>query len=498
VKSQKRHLQRSEIILLLALISLGVLFRLIKISQPFVDAWSWRQADVAMIAQNFYLHGFNIFYPQINWAGINPGYVGTEFPFVPFIASLHYTVLGIHDCIGRSVSVFFFAVSVPFFYLLVRNISNERSATFAVGFYILAPLSIFSSRSFMPDSASLTFSIIALYLFGKWLDRQKDVCLFVGLCLATALAILIKLPAVIIGLPLLYMCWTSYGAQLLFQRRLWAYATLSLITPAVWYLHAYFISIAYFPYHMFGSGLLKIVGTSKYTQILLDTMTSNLTSVTAVLMLIGIILPTKSQFGRLFHLWLLAIIVFVVFVGEGNFRHPWYQLPLVPVAAAFAGIGLHFILAKIGQTYRSRIIPFLTIISLFSLLSYLSYLHVKPLYAAWALPSWKAGNEINRIAHPGALIIVPGRGDPTTIYYSKRRGWHYLGDGRIGSFPANSELAINDVENLRRKGAAYFVLTKDTLWYLDWYRGLERHLHSHYPQISEGHDYLIFDLAKKR
>jgi hypothetical protein len=109
VKSQKRPLQRSEIILLLVLIPLGVLFRLVKISQPFVDAWSWRQADVGMIAENFYLHGFNIFYPQINWAGINPGYVGTEFPFVPFIASLHYAVLGIQDWIGRSVSVFFFA-----------------------------------------------------------------------------------------------------------------------------------------------------------------------------------------------------------------------------------------------------------------------------------------------------------------------------------------------------------------------------------------------------
>jgi 4-amino-4-deoxy-L-arabinose transferase-like glycosyltransferase len=494
---QKRHLQRSEIILLLALISLGLLFRLIKISQPFVDAWSWRQADVAMIAENFYLHGFNIFYPQINWAGINPGYVGTEFPLVPFIASLHYAVLGIQDWIGRSVSVFFFAVSVLFFYLLVRQITNERSATFAGGIYILAPLSIFSSRSFMPDTASLTFSIIALYLFRKWLEREKDLRLFTGLCLATALAILIKLPAVIIGLPLLYMCWTRYGAQLLFERRLWAYATLSLIAPVVWYLHAWFISIGYFPYHMFGSGLLRIIGISKYAQILLGTMTSNLTPVTAVLMAIGIIFPTDNQFGRLFHWWLLAIIVFVIFVGEGNFSHAWYQLPLVPVAAAFAGVAVDFILAKLGQAYRSKLVLFVTVISLFSLLSYLSYFHVKPLYTAWALPSWKAGDEINRIAPPGALVIVPGRGDSTTIYYSKRRGWHYLGDGRIGSFPKNSELAINDVENLRRKGAAYFVLTKDTLWYLDWYKGLEKHLNSHYRQISDGHDYLIFDLTKK-
>jgi hypothetical protein len=47
----------------------GVAIRLIGITQPFVDAWSWRQADVAMIADNFYRNGFSILYPQVNWGG---------------------------------------------------------------------------------------------------------------------------------------------------------------------------------------------------------------------------------------------------------------------------------------------------------------------------------------------------------------------------------------------------------------------------------------------
>src|ERR1043166_4778568 len=90
VTAKEQVLQPREIILLLALLCLGVSLRLIEISRPFVGEWSWRQADVAMIAENFYHNGFNIFYPQINWAGDYPGYVGTEFPLVPFIASLLY------------------------------------------------------------------------------------------------------------------------------------------------------------------------------------------------------------------------------------------------------------------------------------------------------------------------------------------------------------------------------------------------------------------------
>ena len=53
----------------------GVAIRLVSINQPFVDSWSHRQSDVAMIAENFYRNGFNIFYPEINWLN-RPGISG--------------------------------------------------------------------------------------------------------------------------------------------------------------------------------------------------------------------------------------------------------------------------------------------------------------------------------------------------------------------------------------------------------------------------------------
>jgi hypothetical protein len=71
-----------------ALTVLGVAIRLVRITQPFIDAWSWRQSDVAMIAENFSRNGFHVFFPQINWAGPAPGYVGTEIQLVPLLAAL--------------------------------------------------------------------------------------------------------------------------------------------------------------------------------------------------------------------------------------------------------------------------------------------------------------------------------------------------------------------------------------------------------------------------
>src|SRR6266516_3809957 len=75
----------------------GIILRMLYIDQPFVDAWSWREADMATIARNFYRNGFNVFYPQINWAGSDPGYVGTEFQLVSLLASAMYVPFGIHE-----------------------------------------------------------------------------------------------------------------------------------------------------------------------------------------------------------------------------------------------------------------------------------------------------------------------------------------------------------------------------------------------------------------
>src|SRR6266705_5000232 len=106
-----------RIAIAIAVAAVGV--RLIQLTEPFIDPWSWRQSDVAAIARNFSERGFHFAYPQIDWAGDAPGYVGTEFPILPFVAAICYKVAGIQEWIGRSQAVIFFAVSLPFFFLLV-------------------------------------------------------------------------------------------------------------------------------------------------------------------------------------------------------------------------------------------------------------------------------------------------------------------------------------------------------------------------------------------
>src|SRR6266481_9307833 len=101
--SARRPCQASKLVIVICL--LAVAARLILVNQPFVDHWSWRQSDVAAIARNYFQGGFHFAYPQIDWAGDQPGYVGTEFPILPFLAALCYKIFGIHEWIGRVQAV---------------------------------------------------------------------------------------------------------------------------------------------------------------------------------------------------------------------------------------------------------------------------------------------------------------------------------------------------------------------------------------------------------
>jgi hypothetical protein len=344
----------------------------------------------------------------------------------------------------------------------------------------------------MPDMTALSFSIIALYCFAEWLNRRTDSKFFIAATATTTLAILVKLPAILIGLPLLYMAWREYGAKFVVKREMWVFAVLSLIFHLAWYSHAYFISVTHFPYHMFGSGGIALESLGGYGQILHEAATSSLTPLLTVAMLVGLFLPSPGKFSRVFHWWLFAIVFFALIAARGHYRHPWYLLPMVPVAAVFAATTCDFVLSRIVTSARSIALASLFF---FSLLSYLSLVYIKPLYHPWGMRSFNAGTELNRIAPRHALAIVADGGDPTCLYYSKRKGWHFLND--FGGPPKNSQQAITELEKLRRQGGRYLVFPRYTVWWLDHYKDFRSHLDSRYRRVRQTADYVIFDLAER-
>src|SRR5215831_11038196 len=89
-------------LLLLIIATAG--FRTQQLGVPLVDFHAIRQCDTAAIARNLFRNGMNLFWPQVDWAGTEPGYVGTEFPLYQGIVALLYNLFGLHESLGRGIS----------------------------------------------------------------------------------------------------------------------------------------------------------------------------------------------------------------------------------------------------------------------------------------------------------------------------------------------------------------------------------------------------------
>ena len=492
---------------------LAVAARLVLINQPYVDHWSWRQSDVAAIARNFYEGGFRFAYPQIDWAGDATGYVGTEFPILPFLTAICYKVAGIHEWIGRSQAVIFFAVSLPFFFLLVREVFDNTAAAWATFFFSFAPLNVFAGRSFMPDVPSLSLAIIGLYFFLRWIRDREWAPLLVA-AIVISLCILIKATSIIVAVPLLYLAVAGIGdpgrreIKLVTIRdcrsrlQLLLFAALAVLPSVAWYWHAYQIAQRFYPYHLFGAGGIRIENFSWYWAIARETVRSSLTPVLAILALVGLFVAPRlrrcsaegrlrSKYSALFHWWLVAMVLFVIIAGYGN-RHRWYQLPFVPITAALAGAACAFLGSKIS----SRVVAITLSILVASSFGILSFLCVRPLYESSAAQLRDAGLELDKITAPDALIVAADTGDPTIFYYARRKGWHFLEKhGIYAGNPSDNQEAITNLEELRRRGATHVALTTNTFWWLDYYPEFAQHLSDSAVLIEMTPEFKIYKLS---
>jgi len=493
--------------LAIAIAVIAIAVRFIDINQPFVDEWSWRQSDVAAIARNYFSNGFHFAYPQIDWAGDEPGYVGTEFPVLPYIVAICYKLAGVHEWIGRVQSVIFFAASLPFFFLLVRDawhghpahgpsagpeghFAGEIAATWALFFYSFAPLNVMASRCFMPDVPSLSLAIIGLYFFQRWIDSDQAKFLLASAILIS-FSILIKLPNILIGAPLAYLAFRRFGARALRRRVLWVFAAIALVPSAAWYWHAHEISEKFYPYHLFGAGGIRLMSASWYWKIIKETVTSSLTPLLGALAIFGFFVGRLSARGRVFYIWFVAMLLFVVVAGYGN-RHPWYRLPLVPIAAAFAGTAC----AWFAGRFPLKRLPVRTgAIVLIVLFGGLSYNYAKLFYHESGANLRRLGLELNRITPEKSLIVASDYGDPTIFYYAERKGWHFLeNEGIYNGHPTSSSDAIADLEALKERGATHLVFCSGTFWWLSYYKEFAQHLDKRARLIESTSEFEIFRL----
>jgi hypothetical protein len=298
--------------------------------------------------------------------------------------------------------------------------------------------------------------------------------------------------------PIAAAAWHARGRAMFGDREVLAALAVPVLATAAWYIHAFYlfeqtgltfgilfhpaktypVSVAPGPweYKFSKYSTLALIGHSDFYLQLLRRLYHFLLLPWGFVGALAGAVAWKARDGRIVaDAWLLAMVAFVLVMGEANISHEYYQLPIVPLA------GLYF--GGLAQTFSGLT---LTPIRQAAALAMLVAVGVTGFYFSGVIvshfrlgnldvPIFEAGHAVERVVPADALTIAVdnyGVTSPMLLYFAHRKGWSF---GPENLYP-------HVIDELRRQGARFFATTTwsavervspDTAAYLKLYRRMD-------------------------
>lgn len=466
---------------LLLILLLGLALRLPYFFAPFVDGHSFRQVDTAAIARNFFEDGFVPFDPQIDWGGRH-GYVEAEFPLVPAAAAVLYHLFGLHEWLGRLVVIPCALALIWAAYRLVRALGGTAAAGLGAAFFVaVSPTAAFFGRVLMPDTPMLLLSTLSLIAFIEFAATNRTSWLVAG-GTTLGLAVLVKLPAILIAPPIAVAVLQGRGPAVFRDRRAWAAVLIPLIVAGAWYLHARHVFQSTGLTFGVSSGASKMYppwispgpwaavfdkwstpemlrSWSFYDGMLRRFYHFHWTPAGTVLALFGIWIWDRRA-NRIMLAWFASMLVFLVAMGVANNAHEYYQLPFIPIAAVWFGAAVAPVFDRswISRHVSPRLAPALGLWAVVALLGWWAFYQsgvMRNFYAPhdMAARTRVNGLHMNAATTDDALAVVVddyGITSPMLLYFAHLKGWSF----------DPSDLSPAVVDHLRDLGARYVATTR--------------------------------------
>jgi 4-amino-4-deoxy-L-arabinose transferase-like glycosyltransferase len=330
--------QKFVSIIFVCLFLIGACVRVVNIRQP-VNTKSWREADVASIARNYYRESMNLTEPRIDWRGDGQGFTESEFPIYPWMIALLYKLFGYHEIFGRFLSYLFSIIALWTFIRLARYLLSNEAAIFACAFYAIAPLTISISTSLQPDGLMFMFYLLAVYFFVRWTDEENDKHYILAV-ITTAMALLAKLSAAHIGLVFGALLFTRRRFSMLKEWRVWLFGASVLLPSIVWYSYAKQLWLTYGnslgisnEQHFAGmnifhnSLLIKGIAHLEFDFVLLP--------VGWLLIVFVLLTQRKSHLAQLCFFWLTAILIYYLLAANttsAGWAYYYHVVAVPPIA----------------------------------------------------------------------------------------------------------------------------------------------------------------------
>jgi len=443
---------------------LAIALRLKGIHDPILDHPGWRQGDTASIAKNFATLQYDIFYPQTNYNGPPPNYVELELQIVPIIAATLYKFVGIHEVIGRLVTIAFSAGTVAVLVFFGRWLfASEIAGLLAALLYAIMPGSIYYGRTFTPDATMVFFLTAALYVVARMLvdeERWTPRTLARATILLT-LAFLAKPVSLAALVPIVALIVERANSGRTFR---WGAIALLLIFPlgvlygydrvvsshAEWHWASGITRLHVLPalqasLHNAAALHLKLTRFRAVLGMLAQIMIGP--AITAFAILGFFLTPATTRSRTLLWGWLIGGLAYTYVVVTVE-RVDYYMFLLLPLAALTGAGFLARITDAVSQSALDRTLKGTAIalgLVAIGAIAYQGRRIVAPYYH-YNKQVYRNAIALDETLAPGALIVM-GHYDPSVLYYIGRYGWEE--DPYLWT-PFDEQSAI-------RKGARYFI-----------------------------------------
>lgn len=437
---------------LLAILSLALLFRLYRADVPLVDGHSWRQVTNADIARHFAESTWNPLTPQVSWGG-QQGIVGMEFPLLHYTIGLWWRAFGESEESARVITVAFSMASVALIYLVGRNLFSVAVGRGAAFLMAIAPSTVFFGRSVLSDTPMVTFSIAAVLAWHRALAEPTRTRLAIATA-CTALAGLVKLPGIIIGVPIAALALAHRGRGVFRDRALWIGGLVSVALIAAWYFYADYVAEStgltqaiFRPSGRYGPELglaesayatvshwttfTRLSDSLFYWEMLDRFWTLHLTPFGFAGALIGWWLSRGERYASVLDVWLAAGLLLLFGAAEGQYWHQFHQLPLIPPLALFFGVAIAplFSAARV-PTWSLRAVGVSVCLVVVAVMAFRFSGVLQHLYRADTLQMHFVviGEEIRSATRPDDMLVTVdydtgGTNSPMLLYYAHRQGW---------------------------------------------------------------------------
>lgn len=445
----------------LLILGISLIVRVIRIGIPILEGTLVRQIQTASIARFFYHNGIDILRSKIDYVYGNAGYLVLEFPLYNILVSSLYKMSGgVHEYIGRLLSILFFLGSSFFVFLIVKKVYDHKAAIIALAVYNFSPLGIIFSRTIMPDSEMLFFSTGAIFFMLLYLENDRKIAFWLS-TLCTMLSLLVKVQSFCILLPLLFLVVLKQKKKVFLDVKNYVFGMIALVPTFLWYSYGAQIHKSLSPerienYNMsnwFNPGLFLTVGF--YKDIFTNFTGVLLTPVGFVLLLLGLLIKPKKKTELLLYAWLFGTVLFgIVFCSL--LWEPYYYLMFLPVTTAFIARVFTLNWAEIYEnsflsTLGGKVVAVFIIV--FIIARYAVFAYVVPEGYRF-IP--EAANMIKELSSGEDLIVVSGdSGVGAVLYYSGRKGW--IMERPEGDEARKAKTIDANLEELKRKGAVYFI-----------------------------------------